>query len=242
MTASCCASVSSGRPGARSPAPWPPPRRAGCPWRSRGGRSTAADAATADSRSSCRCRFALRCACSSSRRGTRRVYWLKIVLVRRVGARRADVRMAAEGLGVARRVARAGRAPLGQVRELGQQHGGLQRVEPAVEPDLVMEILPGAAVQPEPPQPLRQGVVLGDHHAAVAEGARGSCSGRTTACRRCPARRPSARRRRPSAARRCDCAASSITASPCRAAIGRTPPWPPSGRTDAPPRSPGSAA
>ena len=101
--------------------------------RSRGGRSRAAGAATADSRSSCRCRCVLRWAWSCvAPRHPERVL-VEDVLVGRVGPRRADVRMAGEGLGVARRVTRARRAPLGQVRQLGQQHGRLQRVQPAVE-------------------------------------------------------------------------------------------------------------
>ena len=91
------------------------------------------------------------------------------VLVGRVDGRRAHVGVSGERLGVAARALGPGAAPSLEMRQLGQQHRGLERVEAAVVADLVVMILPGAAMQPEPAQPLGQLVVLRDHHPAVAE-------------------------------------------------------------------------
>src|ERR1044072_7911919 len=45
------------------------------------------------------------------------------------------------------------------------------RGPPAVGAALLVVVLPAAAVEPEPAQPLGQGVVLDQHHAGVAPGA-----------------------------------------------------------------------
>ena len=45
---------------------------------------------------------------------------------------------------------------------------GLHRVQPTVGPDFVVMVLPGAAMQPRPPQPTGQLVFLGEDHAAVS--------------------------------------------------------------------------
>ena len=100
--------------------------------------------------------LALRCAWSSSRRGDPDRVLVEDVLVGRVHLRRADLRVAREGVACSGAALRwRGVAPLGQVGQLGQQHRGLQRVEPAVGAHLVVEVLPGPAVQPEPPRAAR---------------------------------------------------------------------------------------
>ena len=56
------------------------------------------------------------------------------------------------------------------MRQLGQEHGGLQRIEARVVADLVVVILLGPTVQAKPREPLAERLVVGQHHAAIAPG------------------------------------------------------------------------
>jgi hypothetical protein len=94
---------------------------------------------------------------------------VKDVLVRRIDRRGTDVGVAGEGRGISPGPLAPRPAPALEVRELGQQHRRLQRVEPAVVADFLVMILPRTAVEAELAQPIGQRVVLGDDHAAVAE-------------------------------------------------------------------------
>ena len=107
------------------------------------------------------------------------------------------------------------------MRQLGEQHRGLQRVEAAVGADFIVEILPGSAVQPEPPEPLGQRIVLATIMPAVAPGAQVLAGEEGEACPSLPSspairHSPSILRRAPIA-----CAASSMTGIPWCAARGR---------------------
>ena len=92
------------------------------------------------------------------------------VLVGRIDRRRGHAGQAGERLGVLRGDFAPAGAPRGQVRQLGEQHRRLDRVEPAVEADLVVVVLAGAAVQPLAAEAVGQRVILRHHHAAVAPG------------------------------------------------------------------------
>ena len=72
---------------------------------------------------------------------------------------------------VARGVLRAGRGPAVEMRQLHAQHGGLQRVEPAVDADEVMVVPRLLPVVAQHPQLRGQLAVVGRDHAAVAEAA-----------------------------------------------------------------------
>ena len=65
-------------------------------------------------------------------------------------------------------VAAACRAPAREMRKLGGEHCGLQRVEAAVVADFVVVVGLDAAVRPQLAHGHRQLVALRDHHAAVA--------------------------------------------------------------------------
>src|SRR2546426_6139233 len=77
---------------------------------------------------------------------------------------RSHLRQAGQRPGVIGRMLAAPGGPGREVRQLGEQHGRLEAVEPRVRADLVVMVLLGATVQPQPAQPLGEGVVRGDHH------------------------------------------------------------------------------
>ena len=92
------------------------------------------------------------------------------VHVGRIGVRRAERRMAGERLGVAGGVPGPRGAPVGEVRQLGQQDRGLQRIQPAVEPETV-QVARVRAVVAQFADPRFDVRIVGHHRAAIAEGA-----------------------------------------------------------------------
>src|ERR1043166_3968914 len=83
---------------------------------------------------------------------------VKDVLVGRVHGGRNDAAAPGEGRAVGGRLLAPRRAPALEERQLGEQDRRLERIEAAVGAHLVVMILPGAAVEPEPGHPLRERV------------------------------------------------------------------------------------
>src|SRR4051794_19008309 len=95
---------------------------------------------------------------------------VKNVVIRGIHSRWADVRVTGEGCRVACGVLLAGLIPGVQVRQFCKEYGRLQRVQPAIGPDLLVHILARTPVQAKAAQPGCQGIILGYHQTCVTPG------------------------------------------------------------------------
>ena len=81
---------------------------------------------------------------------------MKNVFVRRIGFRRTETGHTGKGSGVPGCALATHGAPSLEVWKLGEQHRGLDRVQPAVETHFLVVILLGAPVSAQTPEPLGQ--------------------------------------------------------------------------------------
>src|SRR3989442_485666 len=93
------------------------------------------------------------------------------MLVRWVDSRRRHLRQFVERPGVVRRVLAPLARPIGEMRQLGQQYRGLQRVETRIGPDLFMVVLLRATMEPRLLEAVRGSVIGRQHHTAITPGA-----------------------------------------------------------------------
>jgi hypothetical protein len=73
---------------------------------------------------------------------------VKDVLIGRIGARRAHSRIPLERSIVAQRISLPSLIPTRQMRQLREEYSGLESIETAVGPNLLMKVLPRPAMQP----------------------------------------------------------------------------------------------
>ncbi len=115
-----------------------------------------------------------------SRSGTRTTYWLKMWRYRgSTGSVHAPRGRPREQLVVASGVGAAHLGPAREVRQLHPQHRGLQRVEPEVAADALVEVFRLGAVVAQQPDFVRQRARRWSSPARRRRTRRGSCSGRT---------------------------------------------------------------
>src|SRR2546421_12105334 len=96
---------------------------------------------------------------------------VKDVLVCRVDSGRRQLRQLTECRGVVCRVLAALARPVGQMGQLGQQNGGLQRIETRIGPDLFMMVLLRATMETQFLEAVCGGVIGRYHHAAISPSA-----------------------------------------------------------------------
>src|SRR6476661_2833559 len=93
------------------------------------------------------------------------------VIVGPVDRRRANIGLSLESRRIARRVFLSGLGPSREVGQFGQQDSRLQGIQSTVGAHLFVVVLARSSMEPQPPEPLRQRVILGDHQAGVSPGA-----------------------------------------------------------------------